>query len=108
LIQKYYNIDEVHRELQRVKDFWKEKLGVIQVSTPDMSMDIMLNNWLIYQTLSSRLMGRTGFYQAGGAFGFRDQLQDVMAIAYTAPERMKEQILINSEHQFTEGDVQHW
>lgn len=108
LIQKYHDIDEVHRELQKVKDYWKAKLGVIQVSTPDMSMNILLNSWLIYQTLSSRLKGRTGFYQAGGAFGFRDQLQDVMALAYSSPERMKQQILINSEHQFTEGDVQHW
>lgn len=108
LILKYRDITNVHQALDQVKKYWNEKLGVIQVSTPDMSMNLMLNNWLIYQTLSSRIMARTGFYQAGGAFGFRDQLQDVMALAYSMPERMREQIILACGHQFKEGDVQHW
>ena len=71
-------------------------------------MDLLLNRWLVYQTYSSRLLARTGFYQAGGAYGFRDQLQDVLALAYCEPKLMKTQILLASEHQFVEGDVQHW
>ena len=71
-------------------------------------MNIMLNRWLLYQTLSSRLLARTGFYQAGGAYGFRDQLQDVLALIYSNSIMMKEQILLSSQHQFTQGDVQHW
>ena len=71
-------------------------------------MDLMLNRWLIYQTYSARLMARTGFYQAGGAYGFRDQLQDVLALVYCEPKLMREQILLSAEHQFLEGDVQHW
>jgi len=108
LILNYRDANRAYKELEKVKDYWKEKLSVIQVSTPDISMNLMLNNWLLYQTLSSRIMSRTGFYQAGGAFGFRDQLQDVMALVYNLPERMKEQIVLSSEHQFKEGDVQHW
>ena len=90
------------------KRIWDERLSAITVSTPDMSMDIMLNRWLVYQTLSCRIMARTGFYQAGGAYGFRDQLQDVLALVYSDPDRVKRQILLHSEHQYEEGDVQHW
>ncbi|NLI60079.1 MAG: glycosyl transferase [Clostridiales bacterium] len=108
IIKDYTNVEEAHKALERVKKAWDDKLRTIEVTTPDESMNIMLNRWLLYQTLSSRIMARTGFYQAGGAFGFRDQLQDVLALVYSDPSRMKEQILLSSEHQFTEGDVQHW
>lgn len=108
LIKDYANLDAAHQALERSKNMWDDRLNRLQVTTPDESMNIMLNRWLMYQTISSRLLARTGFYQAGGAYGFRDQLQDVLALIYSDPSRMKEQILLSSEHQFIEGDVQHW
>ena len=105
---RYRSAIQAMGELDRVKQFWDERLGLIQVSTPDQSMDIMLNGWLLYQVVSCRLWSRSAFYQSGGAYGFRDQLQDVMAVAYNWPELMRKQILFHSEHQFIEGDVQHW
>lgn len=104
----YRNPSRARAELARVKDFWSEKLGVIQVTTPDKAMEILLNSWLQYQVISCRLWSRAAFYQSGGAYGFRDQLQDVMAVAYTWPELTRKQILLHSAHQFVEGDVQHW
>ncbi|MDA8212999.1 MAG: glycosyl transferase [Clostridia bacterium] len=105
---KYTKVTAAREELARVKAFWTEKLEVIQVSTPDRSMDILLNSWLQYQVISCRLWSRAAFYQSGGAYGFRDQLQDVMAVAYTWPELTRKQILLHAAHQFVEGDVQHW
>jgi cyclic beta-1,2-glucan synthetase len=87
---------------------WKEILEKIHVETPDLSMNIMLNRWLLYQTIVCRLWSRTAFYQAGGAFGFRDQLQDSMAVIWTNPQMIKDQILRAASRQFIEGDVQHW
>lgn len=94
--------------LEEVKNHWEEKTNRIQITTPERKLDIIFNNWLYYQTVASRLMGRCGFYQAGGAYGFRDQLQDCLALLITEPEFVRAHILKCAEHQFKEGDVQHW
>ncbi len=105
----HYSVpDNAIDELERVKQYWKEKLEAIQVHTPDDSMDMLLNGWLMYQTIACRLWARSAYYQAGGAFGFRDQLQDSMAVVNTWPELTRNQILLHASRQYKEGDVQHW
>jgi cellobiose phosphorylase len=94
--------------LEKVKKYWEETTGALQVETPDAAINIITNGWLTYQTLSSRMWGRSGFYQSGGAFGFRDQLQDVLSLLHARPELAREQILLCASRQFKEGDVQHW
>lgn len=94
--------------LEQVKAWWAGLLGKVRVRTPDPLFDALVNRWLLYQTLASRLWSKAGFYQAGGAFGFRDQLQDAMAFALIEPGRLRRQILLNASRQFPEGDVQHW
>jgi cellobiose phosphorylase len=94
--------------LEKVKKYWAETVGSLQVETPDTAINIITNGWLTYQTLSSRMWGRSGFYQSGGAFGFRDQLQDAMSLLQTRPMIARAQILLAASRQFKEGDVQHW
>lgn len=106
--EKYRNVKEVHKALIEVKGFWEGILRKVEVTTTDKNMDIMLNGWLLYQTLNCRMWARTAFYQSGGAYGFRDQLQDSMAVTNALPEFTKNQILFHAAHQFLEGDVQHW
>ncbi|AWZ47783.1 cyclic beta 1-2 glucan synthetase [Clostridiaceae bacterium 14S0207] len=108
LVEKYSVIENVNRELDNSKNYWKETLGKIKVKTPNKSMNLLLNGWLMYQTIVCRLWSRTAFYQSGGAYGFRDQLQDVMPVAYLEPSITRKQILYSASRQFLEGDVQHW
>jgi cyclic beta-1,2-glucan synthetase len=107
LVERYRaaSLDDV---LESVRRRWRDILGVVQVQTPDRSVDIMLNGWLLYQTLASRLWARCGFYQVSGAYGFRDQLQDVMAFAPIHPQIARAHIVRAAGRQFPEGDVQHW
>ena len=108
LAYKYSDIKNCKKELINIKEFWKNKTEKIRVNTPSESMNLMLNGWLLYQTISCRLWAKSAYYQSGGAFGFRDQLQDVLALKNIDLELMKKQILKHAEHQFIEGDVEHW
>ena len=105
---KYSKIQNCKQELGVIKSFWKELLSRVQVYTPLESTNIILNGWIPYQTIASRLLGRSGYYQSGGAFGFRDQLQDTLGLKYLDPDIVKTQIIRHSKHQFIEGDVEHW
>jgi cyclic beta-1,2-glucan synthetase len=108
VVREFSDLTRVEDTLEQVKAYWNRLLGRIRVRTPDKSMDLMLNGWLMYQTISCRYWSRTAFYQSGGAYGYRDQLQDSMAIGFLEPIYTKAQILRSAERQFIEGDVQHW
>jgi cellobiose phosphorylase len=108
LIEKFTNTSSVKNSFSEVLNYWNDVLNTVQIITPDDSLNILANGWLTYQTIASRLFARSGFYQSGGAFGFRDQLQDVLSILHSKPELAREQILLNASRQFIEGDVQHW
>ena len=105
---KYSKVQNCNMELSKTKNKWNELLGRVQINTPYESLNIMLNGWTMYQTIVSRLLGRSGFYQSGGAFGFRDQLQDAFATKYIDTQILYNQIIKHSKHQFIEGDVEHW
>lgn len=107
-IEYYSNIENANKELENVQEKWNDILGTLNIKTPSKELDFMINGWLPYQTINSRLWGRTGYYQAGGAYGFRDQLQDCMGIKYIDKNLLKEQIINAAAHQFLEGDVLHW
>ncbi len=104
----YGSLPSYRREREQAHARWESDLGAIRVRTPNRGFDLMVNGWLLYQTISSRIHGRSGVYQSGGAIGFRDQLQDSLALLWSHPERTREQILLHASHQFPEGDVQHW
>jgi len=108
VLDKLKQANAISTEYQLVKQRYREELSRIEIKTPEKSFDYMLNSWLLYQTKNSRLLGRTGYYQSGGAFGFRDQLQDVLSMLYIDESVVKNQIIRCSKRQFIEGDVLHW
>ena len=108
IVSRYRGSEGVERSLEATRRYWDAMLGVLQVRTPLRSADLLLNRWLLYQALGCRFWGRSALYQSGGAFGFRDQLQDSMAFLYASPELARSHILAAASRQFLEGDVQHW
>lgn len=108
LIKKYSSDKSIVNELKEVKEYWTKELSTIKVKTKDKAFDNVMNGWYLYQTLAARINARAGFYQVGGAFGYRDQLQDTTNLVTIDPELTKEQIIRNASHQFMEGDVLHW
>lgn len=105
---KYRETAASEKELERVRTYWDGLLGTVKVKTKDRAVDILVNGWLLYQTVSCRIQARAGFYQCGGAYGYRDQLQDTLSLLFADSSILRRQILIACSRQFEEGDVQHW
>lgn len=108
IIERYCSPAQVEDALSAVKTFWADKFSIVQVESPAREIDLLVNGWLPYQNISCRLWGRSSSCQSGGAYGFRDQLQDAAALIHHCPQTTREQILRNAAHQFVEGDVLHW
>jgi cyclic beta-1,2-glucan synthetase len=108
LIQRFRGTAAARTALDAIQSFWKDTLEAVQIETPDPSVNVLANGWLMYQTMACRLWARSGYYQSGGAFGFRDQLQDVMSMVHAKPKLVRDHLLLCAAHQFEEGDVQHW
>ncbi|HCY75140.1 MAG TPA: cyclic beta 1-2 glucan synthetase [Ignavibacteriales bacterium] len=108
LLHRFKGSTATRTALESVWNYWRRTLDAVQIETPDTSLNILTNGWLLYQTLACRIWARSGYYQSGGAFGFRDQLQDVMSLIYTEPNITRQHLLLCASRQFQEGDVQHW
>ncbi|MEY4544075.1 MAG: hypothetical protein RL685_270 [Pseudomonadota bacterium] len=108
LVQRFRGTGPARAALESVWAYWSRTLGSVNIQTPDVALNFLANGWLLYQVLASRMWGRSGFYQSGGAFGFRDQLQDAMALVHAEPALLREQIVRSAARQFLDGDVQHW
>src|SRR5690606_38185046 len=108
LARRSRGVDAAHDALDKVRMYWLRTLGAVTVETPGPALDVLANGWLMYQTIACRFLARSGYYQSGGAYGFRDQLQDSMAMVHAEPGLVREHLLRSAAHQFPEGDVLHW